>query len=154
MFLILRTINISCFTSMRLIIYIVFYNKWLYKNWNLFSSAQFDCSFCCEITSHSYFCCILNVYMTARVYALVWVKWWQVLAKVSYWVSWMSSSLLFGQPFVIGLSIICFSFQRLFFVSFFMQGHFVFHFTNSMPEVRESAGLAFSTLYKVLFSGY
>lgn len=35
---------------------------------------------------------------------------------------------------------------------FSMHGHFVFDSANSMPEVRESAGLAFSTLYKVLSS--
>lgn len=48
--------------------------------------------------------------MSDRVYALVWVKWWQVQAKVSYWVSWMSLSLLFEQLFVIGLFVTCYDF--------------------------------------------
>lgn len=44
-----------------------------------------------------------HIQMTDRGFALVWVKWWPVLVRVSCWVSWMISSLLSGQPYVIGM---------------------------------------------------
>jgi len=78
---------------------------WCWDFYFLLMNKVLHC-FLLKFSSSTCYLIQLWILLFVRVYVLVWVKWWQVLVRVSCWLSWTNSSQLFGLHSVIGLCIL------------------------------------------------